>query len=200
MDRWVDEYMLANHSSSCVFKDYKTSDRETLIGFSPKVTRLIGIHAGEPRRGKIPDDAKFHYRFPLKEWDWHQQDCESAIVRAGLSVPVKSACFFCPAMRKVEVIQLSKTHPKLFERAVEMERQANEAGNLQTVKGLGRHWRWEALVKTREVFQYSVIHVNCSDLSNLKVLACTGLVVGRVPDPIGFRWSFPWVPMGSRRG
>ena len=33
-----------------------------------------------------------------------------------------------------------------YERAVEMERNANEAGNLQTVKGLGRHWTWKNLV------------------------------------------------------
>jgi len=49
-------------------------------------------------------------------------------------------------MRKPEVIQLSKTHPELFQRAVEMEQAANEAGNLSVGKGLGRHWSWEKLV------------------------------------------------------
>lgn len=111
-----------------------------------KVTRLIGLHAGEMRRGKIPDTEQYTYRYPLREWGWVQEDCRQAIERAGLSVPVKSACFFCPAMRKAEVIQLAEQHPDLFERAVEMERNANEAGNLETVKGLGRHWTWENLV------------------------------------------------------
>lgn len=111
-----------------------------------KVARLIGIHAGETRRGKIPDCKRFTYRYPLREWGWHQADCERAIERAGLQVPVKSACFYCPSMRKAEVLQLAEQHPDLFERAVEIERNAIEAGNLETVKGLGRHWTWEQLV------------------------------------------------------
>ena len=115
-------------------------------GRGEKVGRLIGLHAGEMRRGKIPDDAKYNYRYPLREWGWQQEDCEAAIRGAGLRVPVKSACFYCPAMRKAEVIQLSEQHPELFQRAVEMERNANAAGNLETVKGLGRHWTWENLV------------------------------------------------------
>lgn len=112
-----------------------------------KVARLIGIHAGEHRRGKIPDDDKFTYRFPLREWGWAQQECEAAIIRHGLEVPIKSACFYCPAMRKAEVIALSKEHPDLFQRAVEMERNAKECEGLEVVKGLGRHWSWEDLVK-----------------------------------------------------
>lgn len=113
-----------------------------------KVARLIGIHAGETRRGKIPDDNKFTYRFPLREWGWGQSECESAIARHGINIPVKSACFFCPAMRKVEVLALASDHPDLFERAVEMERNAQECGGLEVVKGLGRHWSWEQLVKS----------------------------------------------------
>jgi hypothetical protein len=34
----------------------------------------------------------------------------------------------------------------LFARAVAMERNAREAGNLHICKGLGRHWSWEELV------------------------------------------------------
>lgn len=112
-----------------------------------KVQRCIGIHAGETRRGKIPDDAKFTYRFPLKEWGWSQEHCEAAIREAGLPVPPKSACFFCPSMRKVEVLALAKEHPELFDRAVAMEQNAKECGGLDVVKGLGRHWSWEALAK-----------------------------------------------------
>jgi hypothetical protein len=111
-----------------------------------KVQRCIGIHAGETKRGKIPDDNKFTYRFPLKEWGWVQDQCESVIVDAGLPIPPKSACFFCPAMRKVEVLALAKDHPDLFQRAVDMERNAKECDGLDVVKGLGRHWTWENLV------------------------------------------------------
>jgi hypothetical protein len=130
MDKWIDQWPEAQARWSS----------------GEKVVRLIGIHAGETRRGKIPDDAKFTYRFPLREWGWDQKQCEDAITRHGMSIPVKSACFFCPAMRKVEVIALSKEHPDLFARAVEMEQNAKECGGLEVVKGLGRHWTWEGLV------------------------------------------------------
>ena len=110
------------------------------------VQRLIGIHYGETRRGRIPNDERYAYVYPLREWKWAQEECEAAHTRAGLRLPCKSACFFCPAMRKVEVIQLAKDHPDLFERAVAIERNAIAAGSLETVRGLGRHWTWEALV------------------------------------------------------
>lgn len=112
-----------------------------------RVQRVIGIHYGETKRGKIPDDAQFTYRFPLREWKWRQEECEAACVRACGYVPEKSACFYCPAMRKPEVLALAKEHPDLFQRAVEMEQNAREAGGLDVVKGLGRHWSWENLVK-----------------------------------------------------
>lgn len=112
-----------------------------------KVCRAIGIHAGETRRGKIPDDDKFTYRFPLKEWGWAQHECVAAIVRAGLDVPGKSACFFCPSMRKAEILELAEKHPELLQRAVDMEENAVECGGLQTVKGLGRNYSWGSLVK-----------------------------------------------------
>lgn len=114
---------------------------------------LVGIHAGERHRAERTLNQRSDVRFPLIEWDWGQDECEAAIKNAGLCVPVKSACFFCPAMKKREVLQLAKDHPELFERAVEMERAAKEAGTLQTVKGLGRHWSWESLVKADEAQQ-----------------------------------------------
>jgi 3'-phosphoadenosine 5'-phosphosulfate sulfotransferase (PAPS reductase)/FAD synthetase len=98
------------------------------------VERLIGIDAGESHRGKIPDDKLFTYRFPLIEWDWARDECEDAIRRHGLPIPRKSACFFCPAMKKHEIFELSETAPDLFGRAVNIER--NAAHNLVLGKAL----------------------------------------------------------------
>tara|TARA_R100000152_G_C6782159_1_gene218694 strand:+ start:7740 stop:8519 length:780 start_codon:yes stop_codon:yes gene_type:complete len=109
-----------------------------------KVTRLIGIDAGESHRGKIPDCGKFTYQFPLIEWGWTRDECVKAILRSGLELPGKSACWYCPASKKHEVIRLAEEHPDLFDRAVAMEANANE--NLGVVRGLGRHWSWKELV------------------------------------------------------
>jgi len=108
---------------------------------------LVGIHYGERKRAQRQLNQRIDVRFPLIEWRWDQVECVEAIQCAGLPVPVKSACFFCPAMKKPEVIELSQLHPDLFNRAVEIEQAAIESGKLTTVKGLGRRWSWEELVR-----------------------------------------------------
>jgi len=114
------------------------------------VHRLIGIHAGEQRRGKIPDDHRFTYRFPLIEWGWDEQACVEAIARHGLLVPRKSACFFCPSSTKREVLQLARERPELYARAVAIEDQARAAGKLRVVQGLGRRFSWRDLVESED--------------------------------------------------
>lgn len=108
-----------------------------------KVVKLIGYDAGEKHRVKDFDDARFMVAYPLVEWNWRRAQCEAVVKSAGFR-PAKSACFFCPASKRGEVLSLAKTHPDLFARAVAMERGASAA---TTVKGLGRNWRWEDLVK-----------------------------------------------------
>ena len=107
---------------------------------------LVGIHNGERKRAERTLNQRDDVRFPLIEWGWNQEDCVDAIRRAGLPLPVKSACFFCPSMRKQEVLALAKDDPRLFKRAVEMEDAAIENG-LTTVKGLGRNYSWRKLVE-----------------------------------------------------
>jgi hypothetical protein len=105
-----------------------------------KVTKLIGYHAGETRRAKIEEDKKYRYQYPLIEWNWDIEQCQKALREAGLDVPLKSACFFCPASTKKEIRTLHETHPELFIRAIEMEDTARP--NLKSVKGLGRRFSW----------------------------------------------------------
>lgn len=111
-----------------------------------KVVKLIGYDAGESHRIANYDDKRFLVAYPLVEWGWRRKECVAVVEAAGLR-PAKSACFFCPASRRGEVLRLAKTHPDLFARAVEMERNASAA---TTVKGLGRHWSWADLVTADE--------------------------------------------------
>jgi len=129
MDRWTAEWAVALAS-------WERGE---------KVNRLIGIHAGESRRGRIPDTEKYAYVYPLREWKWGQEECVSACLRAGVPIPRKSSCFFCPAMKKHEVIRLKHESPDLYQRALAIEQ--NAANNLETVKGLGRAYSWESLGK-----------------------------------------------------
>ncbi len=80
-----------------------------------QIVRLIGYDAGEPQRpANMKDTEREAFRFPLIEWEWYREQCVAAIVGAGLPVPPKSACFYCPSSKKSEIIQLSKRHPDLY--------------------------------------------------------------------------------------
>ena len=63
------------------------------------------------------------------------------ISQEGLPVPVKSACFMCPASKKAEVDWLAHAHPDVVEVSVAMEQRAHARG-LTTTRGLGRCWSW----------------------------------------------------------
>ena len=60
---------------------------------------------------------------------------------ACLLLPLKSACWMCPASKRSEVDWLAITHPDLARAAIEMERSAHARG-LTTTQGLGRRWSW----------------------------------------------------------
>lgn len=115
-----------------------------------KVVKLIGYDIDEPHRAAIPESEKFVYRYPLLEWGWGRDECVRAIAAAGLPQPGKSSCFFCPSMTKGEIQQLRKEHPDLLIRALNIESTAKEAGNLQTVNGLGRRLNWGEFIELVE--------------------------------------------------
>ena len=120
------------------------------------VVKAIGLDAGEEHRrtwsppaatnGKRPsreawlDAAYFAYWHPLMDWGMDRADCERSIRAVGLPVPPKSACWYCPASKKGEILWLRDAHPRLLERALELE--ANARPNLTTVRGLGRSFAW----------------------------------------------------------
>jgi hypothetical protein len=122
------------------------------------VVKAIGLDAGEehrltwmqptadkvrrPGREEWLDRHFFVYWYPLIEWGYDRARCQQIIKQAGLPVPMKSACFFCPASKKQEILWLQEHHPELLERALDIER--NAQAKLTSVKGLGRSYSWEA--------------------------------------------------------
>jgi len=111
-----------------------------------KVTKVLGIDAGEAHRAAIQDDKLYRYTYPLIEWNWDREDCERIITEAGLPQPGKSACFYCPASKKKEIRELKQVYPELFDRAIAMEKNAK----LTDVKGLGRRFSWEDYINADE--------------------------------------------------
>lgn len=103
-----------------------------------KTQRAIGYDADpkDCRRGNIKDCARYHYVYFLREWGWDRDRCEAEIIAAGLPLPRKSACFFCPAMKAWELRDLVRLHPGLADRVIGIE--AGAAKALIKVEGLWR--------------------------------------------------------------
>ncbi len=111
-----------------------------------KVTTCIGYDAG-PRdscrqyKAEGKESPGFTNRFPLIEWGWDRDECVGQIRAAGLPVPVKSACFHCPASKKHEIIWLRENQPAQFQKALLLEETARQKG-LKRIVGLGRKFSW----------------------------------------------------------
>lgn len=105
-----------------------------------RIARCIGYDAGPKdscRGGNVADSEEFVYLYPLREWGWDREQCKLEIAREALTVPPKSACFFCPSTQKEELVQLAIDHPELARKAVEMEDRAQP--NLKAIEGLWRN-------------------------------------------------------------
>jgi hypothetical protein len=102
-----------------------------------KIKKVIGYDCGPAdmrRHNYIPSAADlklYDFWHPLVEWQWDRARCMHEIEKAGIPVPPKSSCFFCPAMKPWEVEALPKD--KLC-RLVIME--ARAAPRLTKVDGL----------------------------------------------------------------
>jgi hypothetical protein len=101
-----------------------------------KVVRAIGFDASPADRrrsnhaGTI-DDPLYSFSYPLQELGWDRDRCVQEIQRANLPVPLKSSCFFCPAMKPWEVRELPKDK---LRRIVLMEARAEP--RLRSIQGL----------------------------------------------------------------
>lgn len=126
------------------------------------VVKAIGLDASEqhrltwartdPKGKRLSRDAwldrhYFVYWYPLLEWGYDREACKRIIAEAGLPVPPKSACFYCPASKKPEIDWLQEHHPELLERALKIER--NAQAKLKSVKGLGRSYSWASYLDRR---------------------------------------------------
>ena len=88
-------------------------------------TVALGISIDEYQRMRTsPHDYQIN-DYPLIEARMNRRDCEAVIVKAGLPVPGKSSCRFCPHMKRAEWLRMATENPALFAEMVEMEREAN---------------------------------------------------------------------------
>lgn len=117
-----------------------------LIGFdSTEDHRTYATAGGKnicPEKGLPHYDDRYEKRYYLREWGIDREACGRIIVNAGLPLPPKSACFFCPAMKDAEIAALKIEDPVLYALAIEME----------TMYRAGRHFHGD------DAFNVTAVH------------------------------------------
>ena len=85
------------------------------------INQYIGIAFDEIHRMKDSREDHITNLYPLVEEKMTRQDCIQIIQDAGLPVPEKSGCYFCPFNSTDRWQQLLDHHPELFEKAIALE-------------------------------------------------------------------------------
>lgn len=100
-----------------------TRERKAIVG--------IGISTDEPGRIGSEVDPRTPYqlrRYPLIELGLSRGDCQEIIRRAGLPVPPRSACYFCPFHSAEEWRRQARRRPDLFRASCELEDEIHARG------------------------------------------------------------------------
>lgn len=91
----------------------------------------IGFTIDELERvGKARDRAHEQVTYPLIDLGLRRSDCARIIQDAGLPVPPKSACWFCPMHRPSAWAEMRRDNPAQFDAAVALERLLNDRRDL----------------------------------------------------------------------
>lgn len=106
------------------------------------IIHFIGFDFYEQRRVKDNPLPNHTNKYPLIEWQWNRDKCVQEILDAKLCLPGKSSCFFCPNMRKHEILALSEDEKR---RVAFIEQNAKD--KMIELKGLGRDYAWTDLIK-----------------------------------------------------
>lgn len=92
-------------------------------------TVAIGISVDEIQRAKPGTDPRMPYQdrvYPLLDLGMHRTDCARIIADAGLPVPPKSSCYFCPYHDTEAWRDLKRRRPDDFADACHIEDTLNE--------------------------------------------------------------------------
>lgn len=87
----------------------------------------LGIDAGEAKRARMNTQAGVESRWLLIEHDIDRDGCKNIIESAGVEIPPKSGCWFCPYQRMAQWKQLRMKHPDLFCKAQKLEERTRQA-------------------------------------------------------------------------
>lgn len=172
----IDRFLSLGTNLGTTWRNMKDMPTDVCTQVAP--IHVIGYDASEAdwrRRHKadVHNDQSCNehdcYRFyPLQLWAWGREECINVIKAAGLPVPVKSACYYCPASQKWELAWLAAENPTQFLKAIALEdrwidgKHGPAARTLRnektTCKGLGFTYRWRTWAEDKGILRGTTIN------------------------------------------
>lgn len=92
-----------------------------------KIRVIIGIAKGEESRISNGSGEPVFMKkcvekvYPLIDWGWDRDICQSYLTKKALTIPLPSNCMFCPFMSEVELLWLWRKYPDSFLEWVRLE-------------------------------------------------------------------------------
>lgn len=102
ISKWLKANGASKDNPAVVALGFSTDEIQRVKGYDPKYPTQRTVH-------------------PLIDLNLSRQDCAKLIVAAGLPMPPKSACYFCPFHSLTEWTRLAKEEPELFADAAHLE-------------------------------------------------------------------------------
>jgi hypothetical protein len=90
-----------------------------------RIGLMLGISVDEYHRMRDSSAARIEHVYPLVDRRLTRWQCRDIIERAGLSVPYKSSCWFCPYRTPGSQLVLLQHYPQLREMADALEDRIN---------------------------------------------------------------------------
>jgi hypothetical protein len=151
-NEFVTEWLIKNNLCGI-----KKKGRSLVVDYP--VRKLIGFHSKEVHRlidkstrmMRNLDDGIYRNEYPLMTLGVDESMCVRIIEGAGIGVPPKSSCFFCPNKKPSEIVSMSQ---ELIERALLIESCASRGVHHRdntSVKGLGRSFAWSDMHSLTEL-------------------------------------------------
>jgi len=123
---WRGKYERFILSRQCT-RQYKVAPLQRYLydKYDGRIGLMLGISVDEYHRMRDSSAARIEHVYPLVDRRLTRWQCRDIIERAGLSVPYKSSCWFCPYRTPGSQLVLLQHYPQLREMADALEDRIN---------------------------------------------------------------------------
>lgn len=115
-----------NRSCTAMFKIRVIAKWLREHGATPEEPSVVGLGISLDEFQRMRNSSGYAYytnAYPLIDLRMTREDCVNLIKNAGLPIPPKSSCWFCPFHKLSEWQEMRENHPQIYAKAVALEQE-----------------------------------------------------------------------------